>query len=128
MTIEPYADDVPLAGPKAPPITNATELIVYFATVLHRFGNTRITFRSLKWGASALWQRDDAQYINEAIERLRANEGASVAILCDNPEAETVDSQTCIEVCDEWTEWEERRFYGKTLRAAFESAEEAKPK
>lgn len=59
------------------------------------------------------------------IETLRATEGDSVTILCDNPDPIDRDHQ-CAVVCNgEWTEWQDQRFHGETLlqalaRAAFE--------
>jgi hypothetical protein len=49
------------------------------------------------------------------IEQLRANQGASVTILCDNEEATYRSEQMAIEVCDDWTGWEQWRFYGETV-------------
>jgi hypothetical protein len=49
------------------------------------------------------------------IEQLRSEEGASVEILCDNPEAESASVQTAIDCCGSWTDWETRRFYGESV-------------
>lgn len=66
-----------------------------------------------------------ANEIVAMINRLRGEEGHSLAILCDNPEAESADSQTGVEVCADWTDWKERRFlarsWGLALRDAFEA-------
>ena len=56
--------------------------------------------------------------------RLRDNEGASVTILCPNPDDGMYANE--IEVCDEWTGWKPRRFGGDTLAEALEAAEAAK--
>ena len=54
-----WADDVALQGPEAPQWNGHIEhLIQYLLTIHKRFGNTAIT-ASLKWGASALWKRDE---------------------------------------------------------------------
>ena len=62
-----------------------------------------------------------------ALEALRSDEGNGVTVMCDNPEAETLDRQTAVDVIAEWTDWEPRRFYGATpldaiLAAAAEQA------
>jgi hypothetical protein len=59
----------------------------------------------------------------DRINLLRANEGASVNVLCDNPEGPP---NCAIEVCDDWTGWTPRRFEGDTLMYALGSAERAK--
>lgn len=48
----------------------------------------------------------DAQYI-AALEFLRAHEGDSVTLLCDNPDGPP---DYAIECCGDWTGWAERRF------------------
>lgn len=55
----------------------------------------------------------------DRINDLRANEGASVNIPCDNPDGPP---NNAIEVCDEWTGWEPRRFEGDTLLRALNAA------
>ena len=59
----------------------------------------------------------DTQYV-EALEFLRAHEGDSVTLLCDNPDG-TPDH--AIECCGDWTGWAERRFSSdstfRTMRA-----------
>lgn len=59
------------------------------------------------------------------IDLLRKEEGDSVSILCDDPEAETIDVQTAVEVCGFWTDWEEKRFYGRTWVEALTKAADA---
>jgi hypothetical protein len=58
-----------------------------------------------------------------ALEALRDEEGASVAILCDNPDTE-VNYETCaVEVVAGFTNWNTKRFYGPTpLGAILEAA------
>lgn len=73
---------------------------------------------------------DDYQTIKvlwDAIDRLRANEGASVEILCDNPDFNG-QPNCAIQVSDDWTgtDWNFRRFEGDTLAECFAKAEEAK--
>jgi hypothetical protein len=63
--------------------------------------------------------------IVEPLNRLRANEGASVEILCDNPEGPP---NCAIRVSDDWTgdEWDWKRFEGETLAECLSKALEAK--
>jgi hypothetical protein len=60
------------------------------------------------------------------IETMRQNEGNSVTIVCDNPEAESSDRQAAVDVCGDFTGFQEIRFYGTTwpdaLRGAADSA------
>jgi hypothetical protein len=60
MNIEPLADDVPLNGPKAPNVDQIDDLIRVLVTIRHRFGNTAVSVKSLKWGSSALWEESTA--------------------------------------------------------------------
>ena len=60
------------------------------------------------------------------IEQLRADEGDSVTILCDDPEADTVDQQLAVECCGAWTDWRERRLYGPSVAACLASAADAR--
>jgi hypothetical protein len=56
---KPWADDVPLAGPRRPKNDDSIEyLIGYLLTVRKRFGNTCVTC-DLQWGASALHKLSD---------------------------------------------------------------------
>lgn len=57
---------------------------------------------------------DDSKIL-AAVSVLRLNEGSSVTILCDNPDGPP---NNAIEVVDEWTGWEPRRFEGSTLLGA----------
>jgi hypothetical protein len=59
------------------------------------------------------------------IERLVEDEGAAVTICCPNPEGSGPDNHA-VEVCDDWTEYEDRRFMGQTLFAALCAAEDAR--
>ena len=52
------------------------------------------------------------------IERLRAEEGHSVEILCDNP-----DGLCAVVVCGDWTGWEEKRIEGNTVIDALRNAD-----
>lgn len=47
------------------------------------------------------------------IEQIRSVEGNSVHILCDNPEADSVETQSAVEVCCDFTGWETVRFFGR---------------
>lgn len=55
-----------------------------------------------------------------AIHALRAGEGHSVTILCDNPDFDGPNN--AVEVCADWTDWKERRFTGETLLEALQAA------
>ena len=46
-----------------------------------------------------------------ALDALRMD-GASVTILPDNEEAESVGTQCAVDCIGPWTNWEERRFFG----------------
>lgn len=59
------------------------------------------------------------------INRLVEDEGASLTILCENPEGNGADNHA-VEVCDGWTDYEYRRFYGHTRFDALCKAEDAR--
>jgi hypothetical protein len=59
------------------------------------------------------------------IDGLRAGEGSSVDVLCENPEGTGPDNHA-VDVFGEWTDWCPRRFYGQTLHAALAAAVDAK--
>lgn len=56
------------------------------------------------------------------IDELRAHEGATVEIACDNPEPETKQDQVWVSVTDDWTDWEPRRFDGETVLDCLQKA------
>lgn len=60
------------------------------------------------------------------LELLRKDEGASVTVLCDNPEAVSADVQCAVEISDDWTDWEPKRFYGRDIGTCLKQAIEAK--
>lgn len=65
------------------------------------------------------------QAIVKPLDELRADEGSTVLIPCDNPEPS--DPTGCyVEVADEWTEWRPRSFAGENLIEALVRAVEAK--
>ena len=64
------------------------------------------------------------QAIVDPLNRLRADEGNSVTFICQNPEFDEADE--AIEVSGEWTNWQPRRFTGRTLVECLEAAEKAK--
>jgi len=74
-----------------------------------------------KWNAA----EDDARPFVEMLNALRAEEGDSVTLLCDNPDFNG-QPNNAIECCGDWTNWQERRFTGDTLRAAVLAAYRAK--
>lgn len=49
------------------------------------------------------------------IEKLRVDEGDSVTILCDDPEAATTDKRLAVECNGGWTDWRNVRFYGESV-------------
>ena len=69
-----------------------------------------------------------ASYSSEvlvAINKLRAEEGNSVSIMCDNPDFNG-QPNNAVECCGDWTDWDDRRFTGDTLLAALQAAVAAK--
>lgn len=65
----PWGDDVPLRGDGVPqPTGRIRYLIEYLLTVLHRFGDTSVTF-SVQWGASALWMHSKQSAKIEMMEK-----------------------------------------------------------
>lgn len=60
-----------------------------------------------------------------AIEMLRASEGDSVTILCNNPEATDLDDAMAVVCCGQWTDWKDRRFYGRDVSDALSKALDA---
>ena len=87
------------------------------------FGATRGCLACELESVAADWR--ELQAIVEPLNRLRANEGASVTINCPNPEGPPNEA---IEVSDDWTgpEWEPKRFEGETLAECFRKAEHEK--
>ena len=67
----------------------------------------------------AKWNADEVERLpfEKLLHGLRGGEGSSVTLLCDNPDFNGQPSNA-IEVCGEWTNWEDRRFTGDTLHAA----------
>lgn len=55
------------------------------------------------------------------IDQLRQREGASVMLFCDNADFNE-QPNSAIEVSDDWTNWQDRRFTGETVTAALEAA------
>lgn len=64
--------------------------------------------------------------IVEPLNRLRANEGASVTFICDNPDFNG-QPNCAIEVTDSWTDWEPRRFAAETIAECLKLAVAAIP-
>lgn len=80
--------------------------------------------------AAAVWNRrahspaekeDQDWNIRKYIDFLRADEGDSVTILCDNPDFNG-QPNCAIECNGYWTNWEDRRYAGDTIEAALELA------
>ena len=55
----------------------------------------------------------EARKVVDAIDVLRAEEGSSVTICCDNPEPDSWNN--AIDVVGDWTEWDETRAHGQTV-------------
>lgn len=55
----------------------------------------------------------------ETLNYLRADEGDSVNLLCDNPEGPPNNAVIC---CGDWTDWQDERFEGQTLIEAVNKA------
>lgn len=58
------------------------------------------------------------------VERLRASEGNSVSLVCDNPDFNG-QPNNAIDCCGDWTGWEDKRFTGETILDVLRSAHEA---
>ena len=56
------------------------------------------------------------------IERLRAEEGDSLTILGDDPEANTTDKRLAVECNGGWTNWQTWRFYGESVQQCIAKA------
>jgi hypothetical protein len=72
----------------------------------------------------AIAQANADRAIVEAIDRLREEEGASVTILCDDPDFNGKPDGAVI-VCGSWTAWEDRRFDAPTVTEALRAAVKA---
>ncbi|PDT77253.1 hypothetical protein [Bradyrhizobium sp. C9] len=59
------------------------------------------------------------------VEALRADEGYSVTLICDNPDF-NMGPNSAVEVCGDFTDWSERRFEGDNLTGALMAAYLAK--
>jgi hypothetical protein len=55
------------------------------------------------------------------VEILRAPEGASVTLVCDNPDFGAGPNNK-VQCCDDWTGWDEQEFTGDTVLEALRSA------
>lgn len=64
---------------------------------------------------------DEVLAIVAAIDELRREEGASVEILCDNPDFNGQPNNAVVCIAD-WTRYQEHRSSGHTLRGALENA------
>lgn len=56
------------------------------------------------------------------IEQCRCVEGDAITILCDNPEADTAETQSAVEAIADYTGYEPQRFYGRTWPEALHKA------
>lgn len=58
------------------------------------------------------------------IEQLRAPEGATVTLICDNPDFNG-QPNCAVEIVDDWTAWKTVRFTGDTMLDALRKAQAA---
>jgi len=79
------------------------------------------------------WAADLKQRLaNEALDimclinELRADEGSSVTLSCDNPEFTPNNDANHIEVFGDWTNWHSQHVYGPTLKDCLKKALDAK--
>jgi len=56
------------------------------------------------------------------IEQCRSVEADSITILCDNPEADSIETQSAVEANGDYTGYEDQRFYGRTWQEALRKA------
>jgi hypothetical protein len=104
----------------APTTMECVEIDVTRAFARHRLSSEQSTAREVEQlRAQVERARDTAEMPEVAamryIEQLRAEEGDSVTILCDDPEAESADRRLAIDCNGAWTDWRERRFYGESV-------------
>lgn len=62
-----------------------------------------------------------AQECWNIVEELRAPEGSAVIILCPNPDFNGLPNQA-VEVCADWTGWQDKRFSGNTVLECLRNA------
>lgn len=62
----------------------------------------------------------------DAINNLREDEGDSITIACDNPDAGSNDMLMYIECSGHWTDWKPRHFYGPDVMSCLRLAMDAK--
>lgn len=60
------------------------------------------------------------------INELRSSYGASVEIHADNDDPDTKEEQCVISVIGDWTQWNERTFYGESVLECLRAAMRAK--
>jgi hypothetical protein len=65
---------------------------------------------------------DIGSSIIDNINQIRSTEGNSVTIVCDNPDADSVDEQAAVAAIGDFTRWEEKRWYGRTWADALQKA------
>lgn len=58
------------------------------------------------------------------VETLRAPEGHTVTLICDNPDFNG-QPNSAVECCGDWTLWEEQRFTGDNILEALQAARAA---
>lgn len=69
------------------------------------------------------WQ--DIATIGGDIGQCRYTEGDSITILCDNPEADSAETQAVVEACGGYTGYQPHRYYGRTWEEAVHKAANA---
>jgi hypothetical protein len=63
-----------------------------------------------------------AEDLAKTIETLRAEEGDSITILCDDPEATTGKDRMAVECIGNWTNWRTKRYYGDSVNECLRNA------
>lgn len=58
------------------------------------------------------------------IESLRTAEGHSVTLVCDNPDFNG-QPNCAVEVCGNWTDWQQRRITGESILGVLREAHDA---
>lgn len=97
------------------------EILRQMRDALHgaRGQRLRTERRALEWALNSL-------AVMALLNELRAGDGDTVTLCCDNPDFEGPDN--VVECCADWTDWKDRRFTGDSLLDALTAAAGAKAK
>ncbi|MEY9248365.1 hypothetical protein AB7M45_007892 [Bradyrhizobium elkanii] len=110
------------------PLCQCTKLntFPYFSSHAGRIDTVRCTECLCESSVAAWKQRKPAPPAAWLlVEALRADEAHSVTLFCDNPDF-NMRPNSAVEVCGDYTDWNERRFEGDNLTAALMAAYLAK--